>query len=86
MATTIERIKAADISAILEKEFEVTPQQELRITFEVIEPKQNTTSEGDGEFDIENLGDALIESFEELLEAKKQGKKLTNAKDFLKTL
>lgn len=62
--TTLKHIKGSELPKSLQNRFRVKPHQLLKITVEI---------EEDEEYDLENLGDALIKSFEEII-AHKQGK------------
>ncbi len=83
MPTTIETMQGAELPPFLQKKFKVKPQQFLKITIEVITTEKKND---DSEFDIENLGDSVLESLQEIVEAKRKGIRLPNARDLLNEL
>jgi len=78
MPTTIEHIKGAELPPFLQKRLNVQPQQFLKITVEVEEPKE--------EYDLDNLGDSLIEGMKEILAYKKGEIDLPDATEVFKSL
>lgn len=82
-AVTLRHIRGDELPPSLQNKFNVKSYQSLTITIE-IEDEQKRTD--DSEFEIENLGDSLIESLQEITEAKRQGKRLPNARDLLNEL
>jgi len=78
MPTTIEHIKGAELPPFLQEKFNVKPQQFLKITVEVEEPKE--------EYDLDNLGDSLIEGMKEILAYKKGEIDLPDATEVFKSL
>ncbi len=78
MPVTTRRMQGAEFPPELQKVFNIKPHQFLKVTVEV--------EEHNDEYDMENLGEVLLESAKEIAEAKRQGKRLTNAREFLKTL
>jgi bifunctional DNA-binding transcriptional regulator/antitoxin component of YhaV-PrlF toxin-antitoxin module len=83
MPTTIEHIKGAELPPFLQEKFNVKPQQFLKITVEVEEPKRKNKL---GEFEIENLGDVILEGLKEIAENKEKGITMLNARDLLNSL
>lgn len=83
MQTTIEHIQAAELPPFLQKKFNVKPEQLLKITIEVEEPRGKKKL---GEFEIENLGDVILEGLKEIAENKEKGIKMPNARDLLNSL
>lgn len=79
MPTTIKHIKGTELPPSLQTKFNVKSHQLLTVTIEV---EQEDTEE----YDLDNLGDALIESLQEIVEAKKQGRELPNARDLINSL
>ncbi len=79
MPVTIRHIQGGELPPSLQNKFNVKPHQLLTLTVEVEDEKTE-------EYDMENLGDTLIESAKQIVEAKQQGRKLTNARDFLNSL
>ena len=75
MPTTIEHMQGAELPPFLQKKFNVKPEQFLKITVEVEEDDEDV-----------NVGDDLIEGLKEIINAKKQGIKLPNARDLLNSL
>lgn len=88
MPTTIQNIKAEDFLQILQEKFSVSPKQKLKITFEVIKPAEEKNNDDSNfeEFEVENLGDSVIENLKEIVEAKRKGVRLPNARDLLNEL
>ena len=78
MPTTIEHIKGAELPPFLQKRLNVKPQQFLKITVEVEESKE--------EYDLDNLGDSLIEGMKEILAYKKGEIDLPDAIEVFKSL
>jgi len=75
MPTTIKNIKGTELPPSLRSRFNVKDYQYLTLTVEIEE-----------EYDVENVGEALIEAFQEI-KAHKEGKlKLNNAREFLSSL
>ncbi len=86
MPTTIENVKAADLSAILQKEYNIKPQQELKIIFEIKESsiKENNSSSED--YDCESVHDSVMQALKEV-KAHREGKlELPDAFDVLNEL
>ncbi len=81
MPTTLRHIPGAELSPILQNKFNVKPHQLLTLTIEV--EKEDRPEE---EYDMENLGEALLESLKEIAEAKRQGRELPNARDLINSL
>ena len=81
MSVTLRHIPGTELSPILQNRANVKPHQTLTITIEV-EGEEGTEEE----YDMENLGDTLLESLNEIAEAKKQGRELPNARDLLNSL
>ena len=77
MVTKIRNIRANKLPTDLQKKFKLESHQLINITVEVINSKKEKER---------NLGEDLIEGFEELVECKKKGIKMTNARDFFKSL
>jgi hypothetical protein len=65
MPVTMRNIKAGDLSIILKEKYNIKPDQRIDIVFDV---KQADSVE---EADIDNLGDALIQGFQEIIDFKK---------------
>ncbi len=78
MPTTIEHIKGAELPPFLQERLNVKPQQFLKITVEVEESKE--------EYDLDNLGDSLIEGMKEILAYKKGEIDLPDAIEVFKSL
>ncbi len=78
MPTKTQHIRGNELPPSLQNRFKVKPHQCLKVTVEI--------ENDDEEYDIANVGDALIEGFRELVEAKKNSVELQNAEDLLKTL
>ena len=78
MSATTRHIKGAEFPPELQKVFNIKPHQFLKVTVEV--------EAHNDEYDMENLGEALLESAKEIAEAKRQGRRLTNAREFLNIL
>jgi hypothetical protein len=76
--TTLKHIRGSELPPSLQSRFRVKPHQLLKVTVEV--------EEDNSEYDTLNVGDDIVEGLREIVEAKTQGKKLSNARDFLRTL
>ncbi|MEA1969461.1 MAG: hypothetical protein U9N77_14735 [Thermodesulfobacteriota bacterium] len=83
MPTIIEHMQGAELPPFLQERFKVKPQQFLKITVEVEEADEEID---DSEFEIDNLGDSILKGLQEIVEAKKKGVKLPNARELLKEL
>ena len=79
MPVTIRHIKGGELPPSLQNKFNVTPQQLLTVTVKVEEKDKE-------EYDIENLGDTLIQGLEEITECKKNGIEMSDARDLLNSL
>lgn len=83
MPTTIEHMQGAELPPSLQKRFKVRPQQFLKITVEVEEANENIDNE---EYDLENLGDSLIEGLKEIIAYKRGEIELPDAREVFKDL
>lgn len=77
MPTTIKNIKGTELPPSLRSKFNVKDYQSLTLTVEI---------EENNEYDVESVGEALIEGFSEILEIKKEGIKPQSAREFLNSL
>ncbi|MBF0235503.1 MAG: hypothetical protein HQK65_21080 [Desulfamplus sp.] len=77
MQKIIKNIKGSDFPPELQIKFNIKPKQILTII---------VRDEDDNDYDMENVGNALIESFESIASHAEGKIKLTRARDILKHL